>query len=194
MTTPGPNHERWGFRRHTRQIDANSGVLPGQRSNKARPGGPSTAGPRHPGDWRNAMSMPIIPASDLEGEAAGLPPHDDSAEMVVLGAMLSSRDAIDEAADLLDPDDFYRGRHRAIYEAILALHREDKRTDAVSVGGELERRGEFLRVGAAPYRHAVIEFCPSAANVAYHAERVQEKATARKLVEYGNLLAAHAAQ
>src|SRR5690606_40998565 len=31
-------------------------------------------------------------------------------------------------------------------------------------------------------------------DLAYHAERVQEKATARKLVEYGSLLAADAAQ
>src|SRR5690606_41443610 len=99
-----------------------------------------------------------------------------------------------DVAALPAPGASYRGRHRPIYEAIRALHREDKPTEAVSVGGELERRGEFLRVGAAPYLHTLIESCPSAANVAYHAERVQEKATARKLVEYGNLLAAHAAQ
>ena len=43
---------------------------------------------------------------------------------VVLGAMLIDKDAVTEVAEILKPDDFYRGHHGTIYAAALE-HPED---------------------------------------------------------------------
>ncbi|MDQ4091951.1 MAG: AAA family ATPase, partial [Actinomycetota bacterium] len=57
--------------------------------------------------------------------------------------------------------------------------------DAVTVSAELERRGELLRVGGAPYLHTLISVVPTAANAGYYAEIVAGKAVLRRLVEAG---------
>ena len=60
------------------------------------------------------------------GQAALAPPHSLEAEQSVLGGILLSDRAmyglvIEEG---LKPEDFYRERHRLIYESMLALYRE----------------------------------------------------------------------
>ena len=53
-----------------------------------------------------------------------VPPHDDDAEMAVLGGMLMSKDAIGEVSQMIDVTDFYQPKHQTIYEAILAAQAE----------------------------------------------------------------------
>ena len=48
-------------------------------------------------------------------------PHDDEAEMAVLGGMLLSKDAIGEVSQMIDVTDFYQPKHQTIYEAIIDL-------------------------------------------------------------------------
>ena len=40
-----------------------------------------------------------------------VPPHDDDAEMAVLGGMLMSKDAIGEVSQMIDISDFYQPKH-----------------------------------------------------------------------------------
>ena len=41
-----------------------------------------------------------------------VPPHDDDAEMAVLGGMLMSKDAIGEVSQTIDVTDFYQPKHQ----------------------------------------------------------------------------------
>ena len=50
------------------------------------------------------------------------PPHKDDAERTVLGAMLQSRDAVDEARQKLTENDFYQPNHRTIWQTICELN------------------------------------------------------------------------
>ena len=50
-----------------------------------------------------------------------VPPHDDDAEMAVLGGMLMSKDAIGEVSQMIEITDFYQPKHQTIYEAIINL-------------------------------------------------------------------------
>ena len=68
-------------------------------------------------------SSPAPPAQVATGVA---PPHSLEAEQSVLGGILLSDRAmyglvIEEG---LSPEDFYRERHRTIYEAMLSLYRD----------------------------------------------------------------------
>jgi replicative DNA helicase len=129
-----------------------------------------------------------------EADAAGVadlssfdrqPPQDLTAEQSVLGGMLLSKDAIADVVEVLRPDDFYRPAHQTVYETILDLYGRGEPADAVTVSAELQRRGDLIRLGGAPYLHTLIATVPTAANAAYYAEIVAEKAILRRLVEAG---------
>ena len=134
---------------------------------------------------------PVRAAGDAPGSGADLspfdrqPPQDLTAEQSVLGGMLLSKDAIADVVEVLRPDDFYRPAHQTVYECILDLYGRGEPADAVTVSAELQRRGDLIRLGGAPYLHTLIATVPTAANAAYYAEIVAEKATLRRLVEAG---------
>jgi replicative DNA helicase len=113
------------------------------------------------------------------------PPQDITAEQSALGGMLLSKDAIASVVELLRTEDFYRPAHQALFTCILDLYGRGEPADPVTVSAELERRGELLRVGGAPYLHTLISTVPTAANAGYYAEIVAGKAVLRRLVEAG---------
>ena len=113
------------------------------------------------------------------------PPQDLAAEQSVLGGMLLSKDAIADVVEVLSPNDFYRPAHQSVYDCVLDLYGRGEPADPITVSAELERRGELMRVGGAPYLHTLIATVPTAANASYYAEIVAEKAVLRRLVEAG---------
>lgn len=114
-----------------------------------------------------------------------LPPQDELAEQSVLGAMLLSKDAIADVVDKLVVDDFYKPIHNIIFDAILTLYASGEPADTITVAAQLEKTGELLKVGGAPYLHTLAAGVPTAANASYYAEIVYEKAVLRRLISAG---------
>src|SRR5918995_6252661 len=142
-----------------------------------------------PDDRAAARPRPVRAAGDTTGPAEASfdrqPPQDLAAEQSVLGGMLLSKDAIADVVEVLAPNDFYRPAHQTVYDCILDLYGRGEPADAVTVSAELQRRGDLIRLGGAPYLHTLIATVPTAANAAYYAEIVAEKAILRRLVEAG---------
>ena len=113
------------------------------------------------------------------------PPQDIPAEQSVLGGMMLSKDAIADVVEQLKGMDFYRPAHEMVFDAILDLYGRGEPADAVTVAGELTKRGEIGRIGGAPYLHTLISMVPTAANAGYYARIVRERAVLRRLVEAG---------
>ena len=113
------------------------------------------------------------------------PPQDVAAEQSVLGAMMLSKDAIADVVEVLRGVDFYRPAHQTVYDTILDLYGRGEPADAVTVSAELTKNGDLPRIGGAPYLHTLIAGVPTAANAAYYARIVAEKAILRRLVEAG---------
>ena len=114
------------------------------------------------------------------------PPQDLSAEKALLGCMLMSKDAIADVVEALGHNDFYKPAHQTVYDCILDLYGKGEPADAITVAAELERRGDLKRIpGSAVYLHDLLSSVPTAANAAYYAEIVTEKALLRRLVEAG---------
>lgn len=134
---------------------------------------------------RPARSAPRVADGDADGDHGRLPPHDESAEQSVLGAMMLSKDAIADVLEELRPGDFYTPRHQIIFDAVLDLYGRGEPADAVTVAALLDRLGHLRRVGGAPYLHTLISFVPTAANAGYYGRIVAEKAVLRRLVEAG---------
>ena len=135
-------------------------------------------------DWGDGPA-PYAPGERPSSPGDRTPPQDMAAEQSVLGAMLLSKDAIADVAEVLRGVDFYRPAHETIHDAIIDLYGRSEPVDMVTIAAELQRRGELQRIGGAPYLHTLSANVPIAANAGYYAEIVREKAILRRLVEAG---------
>jgi replicative DNA helicase len=113
---------------------------------------------------------------------ARIPPQDLEAEKSVIGAMLISGAACDEALKILSPDDFYREANRNIFRACASIRERKEPVDIITITHELKLNGDLERVGSVSGLTDLIENLPTAANVEYYALIVREKATARSLI------------
>jgi replicative DNA helicase len=117
-----------------------------------------------------------------------LPPQDLEAEQAVLGGMEQSRDALEEVVvDVkLKARDFYKPAHETIFRAMVDMYTRGEPVDPITLGAELTKRGEITKAGGLSYLHTLWQACPTAANAAYYAEIVQERAVSRRMVEAGH--------
>jgi hypothetical protein len=117
------------------------------------------------------------------------PPHDEAAERAVLGAMMTSPQAITDVLPILTPTDFHRPAHELIYTAIADLRAAGNPADAVTVCAHLIDRKELPRVGGAPYLHDLISDVVSPASATYYAAIVADRAGRRALAAAGTRIA-----
>lgn len=105
------------------------------------------------------------------------------AEKAVIGAILQDKDTLAAATDLITPGDFDAPAHRRILEAILALQDRGQPPDLVLLSDELRNRGDLEKVGGPAYLGELLDSSPMAANVAFYARIVREKAVTRGIVQ-----------
>jgi len=141
------------------------------------------------GDDRAGDDFDAIFAGSGAGRDGRTPPQDHAAEQSVLGAMLLSKDAIADVVEVIRGADFYRPAHELLYDAIIDVYGRGEPADAVTLAAELGRRGDLAKVGGAPYLHTLVAGVPTAANAAYYADIVREKAILRRLVTAGTKIA-----
>lgn len=125
------------------------------------------------------------PPSQRDGQFDKTPPQDVAAEQCVLGGMLLSKDAIADVVEILKTNDFYRPVHATIFDIILDIYGRGEPADSITVAAALADSGDLVRIGGAPYLHTLIASVPTAANAAYYARIVSERAVLRRLVEAG---------
>ena len=114
--------------------------------------------------------------------AQRLPPQNIEAEQSVLDSMLIDKDALFEAAEILNVEDFYREVHQKIFESITALSNKGEPVDLVTVCEDLQSRGLLDRVGGAAYIASLANMTPTAAHAAQYANIVREKSILRRLI------------
>ena len=123
-------------------------------------------------------------------ELGKVPPHDIEAEQAILGCMLTDRDSVISAIEVLKEDAFYREDNKAIYSAILGLYAKSEPIDIITVKAELVENGNFERVGGLEYLASLPERVPTTANVEKYIKIVDEKAMLRNLINMSNELVA----
>lgn len=118
-----------------------------------------------------------------------VPPHDENAEMAVLGGMLMSKDAVGEVSQNISENDFYLPKHQTIYRAIIDLFASSEPADTVTVANALMRDDQLEKVGGADYLHSLVASVPTAANAAYYAEIVRQRSILRNVISAGTKIA-----
>ncbi len=119
-------------------------------------------------------------------EVGKVPPHDIEAEQAILGSMLTDKDAVISAMEILKSEDFYREDNKAIYESILNLYNRAEPIDIITVKAELEALGKFEQVGGLEYLASLPDKVPTTANAMKYIKIVEEKSTLRTLIKTAN--------
>ena len=153
----------------------------------------STATPTHGNG--NGNGGPSGPATGM-----GAPPHSIEAEQSVLGAVLLSERVhyafvIEEG---LKPEDFYRERHRTIYESMLALYEASEPIDVLTVTEHLRSRGKLEDAGGTAEIDSLSAAVPAVGNLRRYGAIVKEHSLLRRLLgatyEIQAAVAGHEAQ
>ncbi|WP_369823868.1 replicative DNA helicase [Sporosarcina sp. P34] len=110
------------------------------------------------------------------------PPHNNEAEQSVLGAIFLEPQALITASEILLPEDFYRIAHKKIFETMLILNDRGQPVDLVTIAEELKVKNELEDVGGISYITELANAVPTAANIVYYANIVDEKALLRRLI------------
>ncbi|MEN9872189.1 MAG: replicative helicase [Actinomycetota bacterium] len=131
------------------------------------------------------MSM-LAPVPSADPRVA---PHNLDAEQSTLGGMLLSQEAVAEVFETVSGVDFYAPKHELIFNAILNLFGRGEPTDVIAVTDELNKQGNLVKAGGADYLHSLTGYVPTAANAAYYAKIVADKAILRRLIEAGTRIA-----
>jgi replicative DNA helicase len=124
-----------------------------------------------------------MPAPASENPLERIPPHDETAEMGVLGSMLSDAHAAGVGVELLVAEDFYLPRHQVLFALLAELHQQQPDLDPVFVRSELERRGLVERVGGRETLGRLIEGTPTPANIERYCRIVRDRALERSLLQ-----------
>jgi len=119
-------------------------------------------------------------------ELGKIPPHDIEAEQAVIGSMLTDKDAVISAIEVLREDDFYREDNKAIYAAILNLYNRSEPIDIITLKAELVSNGKFDSVGGLEYLAGLPEKVPTTSNVDKYIKIVEEKSVLRRLIKTAN--------
>ena len=114
-----------------------------------------------------------------------LPPYSSEAEQGVLGCiLLSPSDCLNQCVLKFRSGNrvFYDLRHATIYAELIAMADAGEVIDVITVQQRLKDKQLLDRIGGIPYLNALQDAVPSAANLSYYADIVQEKHLLRKMI------------
>ncbi|MFD2117431.1 replicative DNA helicase [Paenibacillus yanchengensis] len=111
-----------------------------------------------------------------------VPPQSVEAEQAVIGAILLVPESLITAMERLQSEDFYQASHRVIFEAMIELAESNQPIDLVTITSYLLDRQLLEEVGGVSYLSKLANAVPTAANVDYYAQLVEEKSMLRRLI------------
>ena len=115
-------------------------------------------------------------------ENLNLQPQSIEAEQAVLGAMLSSKDAISKALQWVRSHHFYKEAHGKIFLVMSDLFDKGEPIDTISVINKLKKNKQIDDVGGAYFITGLVESVPTTANIESYAKIVLEKFMLRELI------------
>lgn len=119
-----------------------------------------------------------------------VPPHNADAERGVIGALMLSKDAIGQVAEIIRDGKgvFYHPGHTALYATAIGMYNRGEPVDKLTLMAAMFDGADakaFERLGGATYLSECLDACPTAANGAFYARIVHEHAIERRLIDAG---------
>jgi replicative DNA helicase len=126
------------------------------------------------------------PARPTAASVDRLPPHSPEAEQGVLGCvLLSPNECMGSCIEKLKsgPEVFYDLRHQTIFTALAEMYDAQEAIDVITLQQRLKNKQLLEQVGGIAYLSALPDTVPSAANLSYYLDIVQEKHLLRKMIQ-----------
>jgi len=114
-----------------------------------------------------------------------LPPHSPEAEQGVLGCvLLSPNECMGVCIEKLrgGAETFYDLRHQTIFSMLSEMYDRREAIDVITLQQSLKNKQMLEEVGGVAYLSALPDTVPSAANLSYYLDIVQEKYLLRKMI------------
>lgn len=109
-------------------------------------------------------------------------PQNIEAEQAVLGAVILDSESLIAVTERIGSEDFYRVAHQSIFAAMLELYQQNEPVDLITVTSLLRDKNQLEEVGGVSYLSELANAVPTAANVDYYAQIVEEKSLQRRLI------------
>jgi replicative DNA helicase len=125
------------------------------------------------------------PVNTNGAKADRLPPHSPEAEQGVLGcALLSPNDCMGQCIEKFKTGEevFYDLRHQTIYKVLAEMYDHKEAIDVITLQQRLKDAQLLEQVGGIAYLSVLPDTVPSAANLSYYLDIVQEKFLLRKMI------------
>ena len=91
-------------------------------------------------------------------------------------------DALADAMEYVEADDFYRRAHQILFQAMIDLNNDGEAIDVLTVQNYLTTNNQLDDVGGVAYIAELATSVPTAANAGYYAKIVEEKSMLRRLI------------
>jgi len=117
-----------------------------------------------------------------------VPPQDVDTEKVVLGAILLSKDAMQEIVNIITPETFYLPQHSKIYSSMVSLFTASQPIDMVTVVKELKKNGDLEYAGGVHYISQLTNRVGSSANIEVHSRILLEMQLKRDIISLSMML------
>jgi replicative DNA helicase len=114
-----------------------------------------------------------------------LPPHSAEAEQGVLGCvLLAPNECVGQCVEKFKAgaEVFYDLRHQTVYQAMLEMFDARESIDVITLQQHLKDRQLLEQVGGIAALNALSDAVPSAANLSYYLDIVQEKFLLRRMI------------
>lgn len=115
-------------------------------------------------------------------------PNSKESEMMVLGCMLTSVNALNIAADALDDTDFYYTEHKIIFQVLKSAYKNDRPADIHLVSEELKRQDKLKAVGGVAYLTTLAQYAGTSAYIEEYGQIVRHKAILRQMIHAAQII------
>jgi replicative DNA helicase len=123
-----------------------------------------------------------------QATSAATPPQNLEAEAAVLGAVLVSREAAEQVADVLKPEYFYSPRNAHVFRCAQELLQRGEPVDILTVNAQLQKLGLLEMAGGSEYLAQLESSGGMAGNAVQYARLIEETAVRRGLLSASVLM------
>lgn len=117
-----------------------------------------------------------------------IPPNSKESEMMVLGCMLTSINALNIAADKLQDFDFYYTEHKLVFNSLKSAYQNDKPADVHIICEDLKRQGQLDSAGGAAYLTTLAQFAGTSAHIEEYCNIVHSKSVLRRIINTSHII------
>src|SRR5918997_2879023 len=119
-------------------------------------------------------------------------PHSADAERAILGAIILDNGLVNQAIELLRPDDFYVRAHYHLFRAMISMSERGAEINPILIGEELRRDGTLEQVGGIAFISELTYGLPHFTNLVHYAKVVRDTSMLRQLVKVANKITSEA--